>query len=205
MGDALSLRQRNLPSTPMPVEIRAVETLHEGFSTVMRATLATSDGETFVREIEDHGRVVAVLPFDPKRKTALLVRLPRASVIWAGGPSALLEAPAGGIEDESAEASAAREALEEVGVRLASLEPVGSVFSTPGVSTERVDLFLAPYGAEDRVAAGGGVAGAHELIDVEEVPLAALWAAVETRRMEDLKTLTLILALRIRRPELFAD
>ena len=36
-----------------------------------------------------------------------------------------------------------------------------------------------------------------------EVPLDQLWAWVEQRKIEDLKTLALILALRVRRPDLF--
>jgi nudix-type nucleoside diphosphatase (YffH/AdpP family) len=185
------------------VELRTVKTLHQGYVTLFLATLADAEGKTFTREIEHHGRAACVLPYDPDRRTALLVNLPRAPVIWAGGPPALLEAPAGMVEDEDPEETAVREAMEECGVSLGRLEPVGSPFSCPGVSSERVDLFLAAYGAADRKSAGGGVAGENELITVEEVPLALLWTWVEQRRIEDLKSLTLILALRVRRPDLF--
>lgn len=185
------------------VELRKVETAYQGFLTVLAATFTGPDGASFRREIEHHGRAACVLPYDPDRKTALLVNLPRAPVIWAGGPPELLEAPAGMVENEDAEDTAVREALEECGVALTRLEAVGSPFSSPGVSSERVDLFLAAYSAGDRKAGGGGVAGEHEHITVEEVPLALLWTWVEQRRIEDLKTLALILALRVRRPDLF--
>lgn len=187
----------------MPVELRKVETVYQGYLTVMVATFSDPGGKLFKREIEHHGRGSCVLPYDPKRKTALLVNLPRAPVIWSGGPPELLEAPAGMVEDEDAEETAIREAMEECGVRLTRLEAVGSPFSCPGVSSERVDLFLAAYGAADRVAAGGGVEGEDEHITVEEIPLALLWTWVEQRKIEDLKTLALILALRVRHPELF--
>ena len=187
----------------MTVELRKVETVYQGYVTLLAATFDGPDG-SFRREIEHHGRAACVLPYDPARKTALLVNLPRAPVIWAGGPPELLEAPAGMVEDEDAEETAIREAMEETGVRLGRLESLGSPFSCPGVSSERVDLFLAEYGAADRVAAGGGVEGENEHISVEEVPLALLWTWVEQRKVEDLKTLALIFALRVRRPELFA-
>jgi nudix-type nucleoside diphosphatase (YffH/AdpP family) len=187
------------------VQIRKVETVRRGYVTLMVATLVGPDGQAFRREIEDHGRAACVLPYDPERRTALLVSLPRAPVIWAGGPSELLEAPAGMVEGEDPQATALREAFEEVGVRLRGLEPVGSPFSTPGVSSERIDLFLGACSAADRTGDGGGLADEHELISVRETPLAELWAAVEARRIEDLKTLALILALRVRRPELFAS
>lgn len=187
----------------MPVELRKVETIYQGYVTLMAATLAGDDGVTFQREIEHHGRAVGVLPYDPERKMALLVSLPRPPVIWAGGPPELLEAPAGMVEDEDAEDTARREALEEVGVKLDRLDHIGSPFATPGVSSERIDLFLAAYSAKDRVAEGGGVEGEQENITVVEAPLAQLWDWVSQRRIEDLKTLALILALRVRRPDLF--
>lgn len=183
--------------------LRKVETVYQGYTTIMVATLAASDGRVFTREIEHHGRAACVLPYDPVRRTALLVNLPRAPVIWAGGPPELLEAPAGMVENEDAEETAVREALEECGVRLSRLEPIGSPFAMPGVSSERIDLFLAAYSEGDRVAAGGGLDAEHEFISVEEVPLALLWSWIEQRRIEDLKSLALILALRVRRPDLF--
>lgn len=187
----------------MTVELRKVATVYQGYVTLLAATFAGPDG-LFTREIEHHGRAACVLPYDPGRRTALLVNLPRAPVIWAGGPPELLEAPAGIVEDEDPEETAIREALEECGVRLSRLEPVGSPFSSPGVSSERIDLFLAAYSPADRVAAGGGVAEEHEHIVVQEIPLSLLWAQVEQRKIEDLKSLALILALKVRRPELFA-
>jgi nudix-type nucleoside diphosphatase (YffH/AdpP family) len=189
----------------MPVELRKVETLYQGYSTLMCATMVGDDGETFTREIEHHGRAAAVLPYDPQRRCVLLVSLPRPPVIWAGGPPELAEAPAGMIADEDPEDCARREALEEAGVRLDRLEFLGSPFSSSGVSTERIDLYLAEYSAENRVAAGGGVDGEHENITVMEVPLDQLWAWIEQRKIEDLKTLALAYALRVRRPELFAE
>ena len=187
----------------MPVALRKVETVYQGYMTLLIATMTADDGTTFKREIEHHGHGVAVLPYDPVRRTALLVSLPRAPVIWSDGPPELLEAVAGMIDDEDPQACVRREALEEAGVRLHALEPVGAAYASPGVSSERLQLFLAPYALGDRVADGGGVAHEHELITVMEVPLDQLWAWVEAQRIEDLKTLTLTLALRVRRPDLF--
>lgn len=187
----------------MPVELRKLETVYQGYSTLMMATLTAPDGSTFKREIEHHGHAAAVLPYDAARRTALVVSLPRAPVIWADGPPELLEAIAGMIEGEAPEATIRREALEEAGVKLGDLEPLGALFASPGVSSERLHLFLAPYSAADRVGDGGGAAGEQENITVMEVPLAQLWTWVEARRIEDMKTLALILSLRVRRPELF--
>ncbi|CAN7528193.1 NUDIX domain-containing protein [Phenylobacterium sp. LjRoot225] len=188
----------------MPIEIHKLETLYQGYSTLMMATLAAPDGTTFKREIEHHGHAAAVLAYDPARRTALMVSQPRAPVIWADGPPELLEAIAGMLDGEDPQVCVRREAMEEAGVTLGEVEPLGVAFPSPGVSSERMHLFLAAYSLRDRVADGGGVDGEDENITVMEIPLAQLWAQVEAQEIQDLKTLTLILALRVRRPELFA-
>ena len=80
---------------------------------------------------------------------------------------------------QDAQATARREAYEELGVRLASMDLVSRVWSSPGVSSERVSLFLARYVAADRIAAGGGVRGEHEGITVVERSLSTLAAAAD--------------------------
>jgi nudix-type nucleoside diphosphatase (YffH/AdpP family) len=147
-----------------------------------------------------------VLPYDRERCCALVVRLFRAPVFQEAGLEAIEEACAGMISEagQDAEATARREAYEELGVRLASMDLVSRVWSSPGVSSERVSLFLAPYVAADRIGAGGGVRGEHEGITVAERSLAVLAAAADQGRIEDSKLLSLVLALRLRHPELFA-
>jgi nudix-type nucleoside diphosphatase (YffH/AdpP family) len=187
----------------MGFEIRDAETRYQGYATIMAVTLVAPDGETVVREVEDHGHAACVLPYDPERRFVLLVCLPRAPVMLAGGPPELLEAPAGMVEDEPPGATVRREALEEAGVRLEKLEPLGAPFSSPGVSTERIALYLAPYSQADRVAAGGGSQAEQEHITVVEMPLGEFWQAVDAGVIEDLKTLALGYALRCHHPELF--
>jgi 8-oxo-dGTP pyrophosphatase MutT (NUDIX family) len=76
------------------------------------------------------------------------------------------------IENDDADTAARREAYEELGVDLPSLEFVARVWSSPGVSTERQSLYLAPYRSADRISDGGGVDGEHEGITVVERLLA---------------------------------
>lgn len=189
----------------MQIRITGEQILYSGWSKIIRAELAAPEGEAFAREIEHHGDAVAVLPYDPERRCALLVLAPRAPVVWAGGPAELVEAPAGMLEaGELAQDCARREAEEEAGVRLGALEPVAEAWSTPGVSTEKISLFLAAYSEADRTGGGGGLAEENELIEVLELPLAELWDRFEAGGLQDMKTLVLLLALRQRRPELFA-
>lgn len=192
-----------MPIEIRPIEIHQVETLYKGYSTLMMATLTGPNGTSFKREIEHHGQAAAVLAYDPDRRTALMVSQPRAAVIWSGGPPQLLEAIAGMLDDEDPQVCIRREAMEEAGVELGELEPLGAPYPSPGVSSERIHLFLAAYSLHHRVGDGGGLADEDENITVLEIPLAQLWSQVEAHEILDLKTLTMILALRLRRPELF--
>jgi nudix-type nucleoside diphosphatase (YffH/AdpP family) len=145
-----------------------------------------------------------VLPYDPGRKVALVVSSPRLPILKATGrDDRLLEAPAGMLEGMEPEATARKEAMEEAGLELQEIEKVAWTWSSPGVSTERVTLYLAAYSPADLRGEGGGAKGEHENIAVQEVPLAELWALAEGAEAMDLKTFALLQALRLKRPELF--
>jgi hypothetical protein len=102
-----------------------------------------------------------------------------------------------------ATATTAREAYEEVGVVLHEIEHAGRVWTAPGISSEMIDLYLAPYSPAVRIHVGGGLPTEQEQIDVVELGLDELWSMAQRNEIEDLKTLTLVLLLKVRRPELF--
>ncbi len=187
----------------MRPEIAALDLRHERWARMFVATVRLPGGETTLRDMEDHGRAVAVLPYDPERRVALLVRQFRAPPFHAAGEATTLETPAGRLDESDPEACARREAMEEVGLRLGGLEPVLVAWTMPALSTERAHLF-APYRAADRVAAGGGLASEHEGIAVVEMPLAGLAAMADDGTLTELKLFALVQTLRLRRPELFA-
>ncbi|HEY0571060.1 MAG TPA: NUDIX hydrolase, partial [Enterovirga sp.] len=133
----------------MPYEIQAIRAAYEGWCRLLVATIRMPDGQTIKREIEEHGDAIAVLPYDPDRGVAMLVRQFRPPVFHAAGQAETLEAPAGLLDEDDPETCARREAFEEVGLRLSALAPVMTSWSMPGVSCERIHLFLAPYSAAD--------------------------------------------------------
>ena len=179
------------------------ERVREGYANITVLTLADDQGEEHQREVVSFGEAVCVLPFDPARRVCLVVRLPRAPLLWAGIEAELIEAPAGMIDPgEAPEATARREAFEEAGVVLGALELVAVCWTSPGVIAERVHLFLAPYEASDRKGAGGGLTHEHEDITVDELSLAELWRLADEGQLQDMKTLALALSLRARRPDL---
>jgi len=185
-------------------EIVRLRTVYEGYSKMMVATVRTADGKEVEREIEDHGRAVGFLPYDASRRMATVVKLFRAPVLHTGGGRELLEAPAGMIDEgETPDVTAHREAGEEVGLKLGGLQYVATVFPSPGVSSEMITLYLAPYAERDRTGEGGGAPGENEGIEVLELSLAELWTMLERNEIADMKTLTLLMALKLRRPDLF--
>jgi nudix-type nucleoside diphosphatase (YffH/AdpP family) len=188
----------------MSISIDHIDTAYAGWGQYLIATVRLADGTLVRREIEHHGAAACVLPYDPARKTAILIRQFRAPVFYIAGAAETLEAIAGIIETESPVECARREALEEAGVRLQTLEPVGAVFTMPGISTERMHLFLAVYDASDRIGEGGGLVEEHEGTRPVETTLLELSALADAGTLADLKTLALLQTLRARRPDLFA-
>ena len=185
----------------MSVEIVKTERIHEGWTKLSIVTVRLPSGKILRREVEDHGQAVVVLPFDPARKTALLVRQFRAPVYLVAGEPMLLEPIAGIVEEADAAIAARREAVEEAGLHLGALDHIGRYWSSPGLSTERVDLYVGPYSEADRRGPGGGID--EEEITVVELPLRELAAMADRAQLADVKLFALVQTLRLRRPDLF--
>ena len=190
------------------MKILSTVVAYQGWLKLLVATVRTPDGPGGSRQVRREfvvaGDAAAVLAYDPGRRVALVVEQFRAPVVHMGGPEALLEAIAGRLDGDDPETCARREALEEAGVRLTVLEPVAHVWASPGALADRATLFLAPYALGDRTGAGGGASGEDEHITVLEIPLRTLWDRAQAGQILDLSTFAMILALKSRRPELFA-
>ena len=187
----------------MPAKIVNVRPVYRGWATISIATVECEE-QAFERLMEDHGPGVCVMPVDRERKVATMVRQFRAPVAVTSGETELLECPAGLVDDAEKPAHAIRrELMEETGLQLTDVQHVVSVWTMPGISTERMHLFLAFYRTEDRKGKGGGHASEHENIMAEEVPLAELAAMADDGRIADMKSLLLIQTLRLREANLF--
>ncbi|MEL6235369.1 MAG: NUDIX domain-containing protein [Pseudomonadota bacterium] len=109
---------------------------------------------TIRREVFVSGDAVTVLPWDPARDLVLLVEQ------WRAGPHARGDAvpwtlePVAGRRDvqETSEATARREALEEAGLTLGRLAHVASYYPSPGIAAEHIESFV---GEADLSQAGG--------------------------------------------------
>jgi nudix-type nucleoside diphosphatase (YffH/AdpP family) len=145
------------------------------------------------REAYDRGNGATILLHDPVRGTVLLTRQFRLPAYVNGHRDGfLVEAPAGLLDDEDAEAAIRREAEEETGVRVGAVRRLFELYMSPGSVTERVAFFAAAYSGSDRVGRGGGVEGEGEDIEVLELDLREAVAMARRGEIVDAKTLLLL-------------
>lgn len=138
------------------------------------------DGEEVEREFVEHPGAVAVVAHDGE--TLYLVRQPREAV----GEQALLEIPAGKLDEEGEEPldTAKRELIEEIGKGAREWTRLTTALASPGFTDEKYHLYLATglYDAdpdEDPTE--------NERIEIVEWPLAKLDEAIE--QITDAKSL----------------
>jgi 8-oxo-dGTP pyrophosphatase MutT (NUDIX family) len=97
------------------------------------------DGEMVAREVVEHPGAVAVVALDSGGSVLLIrqYRHPAAAMLW--------ELPAGlrDVEGEPLLQTAQRELLEEAGYRATEWLVLVDSYTSPGISTERIRIFLA--------------------------------------------------------------
>jgi nudix-type nucleoside diphosphatase (YffH/AdpP family) len=195
---------RNLTRNPNVV-IKDVKVTSDG-KYVMRMTTfelrrRDSSWQTQERETYDRGNTAVILPYDPDRRTVLLVRQFRYPAYVNGHPDGMMiEAAAGELEDEAPAAGIRREASEELGVEIADPEPVHTAYTSPGSVTERMHYFAARYTPSDRTGAGGGLREEGEDIEVLELPFERALELVENGTIVDSKTIVLLYWAALRGP-----
>ncbi len=106
----------------------------------------------------------------------------------------LLEIPAGifDVEGESAAACAARELMEETGYRAENAQPLAAIYTSPGFTDERIELFSAEAVPEGR--------GQEEGVKAVLMPFAEAVSAVREGRIADAKTVAALLLTSLARP-----
>lgn len=194
---------RTPQAAPRVVEER---TISDGFVTLTRVTVETPwNGRLVrvVREVHFHGHAAAVLPVDPDRRAAILIRQFRVPPFLDGGDGWLWEVPAGLLDGDTPEQCALREAREETGVELTDLEPLGASLSSPGVMRERIDLFWGRYRGP-HAARTGGLDHEGEMIEVHEMGLKEVARLADAGEIVDSKSALAIFRLRSWHPDLFA-
>jgi 8-oxo-dGDP phosphatase len=117
----------------------SVVLVHGKIVTLRRDTVRMPDGVLADREVIEHPGAVAVVALDPDGRVLLIrqYRHPAAAQLW--------EIPAGlrDVAGEPLVETARRELLEEAGCRAADWRVLIDSLNSPGISTERLRIFLA--------------------------------------------------------------
>ena len=192
----------NSDQTPRVIDEQRV---YDGFANITRYSVdAPWQGKMLRldREVHFHGHVAAILPVDPARKTGILVRQFRLSPFLDGGDGWLWEIPGGLLDGDPPEACAIKEAGEEAGIAIETLESLGELLSSPGIVRERVHVFWGTYSAPPP-AETGGLDHEGEMIEVHELPMADIARMAEAGEIIDAKSEIAVFRLKARRPDLF--
>jgi ADP-ribose pyrophosphatase len=135
------------------------------------------------------GQAVAVVPYDPATDRVVLIEQFRLPAHLAGRDPIMLEVPAGLLESADPEACARREVVEEAGVELSRIEPIGDYLLTPGGSDETIMLFAGQVAAPPLgVGHVFGLAHEHENIRVTVFDAADAVAAAFDGRVANATT-----------------
>lgn len=141
-------------------------------------TVKLPNGHTTDLEIVRHPGAAAVVPVDGEGNVVLVKQIRYATGGW------LLEVPAGKLDaGEAPEVCAARELVEETGLRAGKLVPMGAIVTSPGFTDERIWLFVAtdlqpaPQALEE-----------DEVITLERMPLREALEKALTGEIEDAKS-----------------
>jgi ADP-ribose pyrophosphatase len=141
-------------------------------------TVELPTGRQTPREIVEHAECIVAIPIDEK-DNVLLVRQFRHPI-----GKALLELPAGGIEDkETPEDAMRRELQEEIGYLPNKIEAMGGFYSSPGFCTEYIYLYLATNLTPSRL-----IASDTDEIEVVRVPLARIPSLIASGEICDSKS-----------------
>ena len=178
------------------VRVEDVETLSDDWYVLKKTTFSflRADGmwQRQSRETYDRGNGAVILLYDLERRTVELTRQFRYPAFVNGHDDLLIEAPAGLLDDATAEVSIKAEVEEETGYRAADVREVFDAFMSPGSVTERLHFFVGSYCAADKVAEGGGNADEGEDIERLEPTIDEALEMIADGRIRDGKTIMLL-------------
>ena len=149
------------------------------------------------REIFERGHAAAVLPYDKKNDSVVLIEQFRLGAMDTDQSPWLLEIVAGIIEEgEQSVDVIRREALEEAGLTIESSQFIMNCLLSPGGSTEHVDIFI---GSVDSKLATGihGLKEEGEDIRVHVVPRETAYQWVLEGKINNSATVIALLWLQI--------
>lgn len=148
---------------------------------VFNVTVDTvSEGElTYQRDVVHHNGSAAIVPVFDDGTVALVRQYRHPAVRY------LLEVPAGTLsKGERPEVGAARELEEELGLIAARLEKLSEFFVSPGLSEEKMWIYLATELTEGKQALEDD-----EILEIVRLPIADALEMITSGEIQDAKTI----------------
>jgi GDP-mannose pyrophosphatase NudK len=158
------------------------------------------DGQwgTHSREAYDRGNGAVILLYNCESETVILTRQFRLPTYVNGNASGMLiEACAGLLDKDDAEAAIRRETEEETGYQVGDVRKIFEAYMSPGSVTEILYFFIAEYTPLMKVDEGGGLEHEQEDIEVLELSFERALEMVKTGEIKDGKTIMLLQYLRL--------
>jgi nudix-type nucleoside diphosphatase (YffH/AdpP family) len=109
----------------------------------------------------------------------------------------LIEACAGLLDKDDAEAAIRRETEEETGYKVGEVKKVFEAYMSPGSVTEILYFFIAEYTPLMKMDEGGGLAEEQADIEVLELSFGRALGMIGTGEIKDGKTIMLLQYLRL--------
>lgn len=171
--------------------MRFIEKMEDGFvgkRISVRRHLVEIAGKQIPLEIAEVKNAVAILPIHSDGDITLL-KHPRYPISIGGDITPMIEVPAGLIEDgESPAGAAKRELAEETGHIADALEFIGELYSSPGITNERIYCFI----ARNLTCGFQKLDDAEQEIEIIRIPSWQALDWVENNTIKDGKTAYLI-------------
>ena len=179
------------------VEVKSRKSIHEGFCSVKEYEIRQKYfndewSEVYSRELIAKPKAVAALPYDPKLDKVVLIEQLRVGAIdmaerhemdtpW------LIEIIAGIVDDDDEKShkdKIRREIFEETGLYTEALLHMYDYFTTPGCSTERIELFCARVDS-NKAKQFAGLKEEHEDIKVHVVSTEEAFLALRSGQINN--------------------
>lgn len=178
------------------IKILAREILSRGFGVLQKITVRRrkfdATQQEITRDVYDTGDGATILLYDPDRGRVLLVRQFRIAAYLATGRESLIEVCAGKLEGLDAASRIVMEVEEETGYAIKNPRFLFEAFMSPGVFSERLSFFVAPYSPADKTGDGGGLADDNEDIQILEPTLDEALEMIARGEIVDAKTILLL-------------
>lgn len=145
------------------------------------------------REAYDRGNGATILLYNKAKGTVILTRQFRLPTYINGNTDGLMiETCAGLLDQDNPEACIKREAEEETGYKIDTVNKLFEAYMSPGSVTEIIHFFAAEYTDSMKVSEGGGLEHEQENIDVLELDFAQAYAMIAGGEIKDGKTIMLL-------------